>query len=459
MIRRIAIGVVALWMLWTAALLPLAVSANYELPEDKKKTLTADAALVMYLGTDMSRDMIMFEQNADKRMTPGGMVRVMVGMYALKVIEEYNIDTAVATGTYTEEVFDLIAGQDIATVGMQYGDVWHVDDLLTIGVIRTAADAVGTLSVTLAGSHERFVEGMNALAAEIGCADTHFTNVFGLDHAEQYTTARDMYKILRYATLHYPQMIDILSLKEHTTAPVLGEAETWITANEMLRESSEYFYSPLVYGRTGNSETGGHASASVARDSGFEFMTVVMGCKDDDETTEGLAFRDTKTLFRWVYNSFSYRTLVRKGQPITRIGVDLAWSVDSTALVAGDDLEGMLRSDVDLGTLRYEVVLNEEIQNRGGRVEAPLEEGQVCGEARVYDGEDPVGTVSLVVGESVERSQVLAVLSAVWGVVTNPFVLTVLGVMAALFIGYVVMTVSHNKKRRRQKRRPVKRYK
>ncbi len=475
--RRIGIGILVLSLLLSLFATP--VYAAYELPPDKEAALTAQSALVVFLGSDMPRDMVMYEKNPDARMAPGGMVRVMVGLYALKTLEDQKIDPAVATGTYTEELYDLIAGQDLETAGMQYGDVWRVEDLLYMGVMCTAADAVGALSVALAGSHDKFVEGMNALAAEIGCTDTHFQNVFGLDHAEQYTTARDMYRILRYANLHMPQLCDILGTTEYTPKPVVGEADTWTTANLMLRPSSEFYYAPLVYGRTGNSGTEGRAAVSVARDGGFEFLTVVMGCKPapasepaegegetpaegEGETPavaeEGLALVDTTLLFRWVYNNVSYETVVSRYQPITRVGVELAWNTDSIPLVAASDLEGMLRAETKVSALRYEVAIDESLLSESGKLVAPLEAGQICGKATVYDGDDVIGTVELCVAETVTRSQVLAILSAVWGVLTNPFVLILFAVLVALFIGYIVMTVTHNNRRRRKNRQKVKRY-
>ncbi len=469
--RRIGIGILVLTWLCVMLVSPLTARAAYELPPDKEAALTARTALVVFLGSDMPRDMVMYEKNPDQRMAPGGMVRVMVGLYALKALETQNIDPAVATGMYTEELYDLIAGQDLETVGMKYGDVWRVEDLLHMSVMCTAADAVGALTVALAGSHDKFVEGMNALAAELGCADTHFQNVFGLDHPEQYTTARDMYRILRYASIHMPHLCDILGATEYTPKPVTGEADTWTTANLMLRPSSEFYYEPLVYGRTGNSGTDGRAAVSVARDGGFEFMTVVMGCKPvaaapaegEEEAPsavaeEGLALVDTKLLFRWVYNSVSYETIVSRYQPITRVGVELAWNIDSVPLVAASDLEGMLRAETEVTSLRYEVTLDESLLSESGKLVAPLEAGQICGTATLMDGDDAVGTVALCVAESVPRSQVLAILSAVWSVITNPFVLLLFLLLLLLFIGYIVMTVAHNNRRRRKNRQKVKRY-
>ncbi len=428
---------------------PLTASAAYALPEDVQTHCAS--AVVVYLGTEPTDDMLLYEKNADDHLAPAGMVRVMVGLYALKLMDEQNIDPTVATGTFTESIFDTFAGTGLYTVGMEFGEVWTIEDLLAVSMIQTAADAVGTLVTSLAGTQARFVEGMNALAAEIGCQNTHFTNVYGLDEADHYTCSRDMYTMLRYATFHYPEMITMLGRDEYGVT-VNGEPDFWPTTNDMLRPSSDFYYAPLVYGRSGYTESIGQSCASVARDDGIEFLTVVMGCMDA-EGTDGLAFTDTMTLFRWAYNAFTYKTMVSKGQPISRIPVDLAWRTDSVALVAGDSLEGMLRNDLDINTLRYEITLTEET------LIAPVEKGQACGTATVYDGDKVVGTVTLCAADAVAKSQLLALLHAIGSVLLSPAMLIVYVLLAILLVSYIIMSVLHNQARRKNKRKRVKQYK
>ena len=436
-------------MLCACCAWPLTASAAQTLPDTANTSYTS--AVVVYLGTDPSDDMLSYEYNADKRLDPSGLVRIMVGMYALKCIDERNMDPEIATGTYTASIFDTFAGTGLYTVGMQYGEAWKIEDLLSVSMIQTAADVVGTLATTLAGSQTKFVDGMNALAKEIGCENTHFTNVYGLDKGGPYTSARDMYKILRHATYYYPEMITYLSRSEYGVT-VGGETEYWPNTNDMLRPGSDFYYTPLVYGRSGYTESIGQSCASVARDDGIEFMTVVLGCKDAEDT-DGLAFTDTMTLFRWVYNAFSYKTIISKSQPLSRIPLDLAWRTDSVALVAGESLEGMLPNELDLDKLRYDITLTEE------SLVAPVEKGRVCGTVTVYDGDTVIGSVPLCVSDTVAKSQLLALIRAVGGVVLSPAMLILYGVLTLLVIGYIIISVLHNQSRRKNKRKRVKQYK
>ena len=455
--RRLFAVVVAVLLLAAVLCAPLATSAAYPLPQDKR--IYARSAILVYMGTDVSADMVMFEQNADEHLAPAGLTRILVGLYACKVLEDQDMDPDTATGTFTKTLKDSISESDVRdlyTVKMQEGDVWTVTDLLNISMLQTAADAVTTLAVTLAGSREAYVNGMNAMLSEIGCTDTHFTNVYGLDDPEQYTTARDMYRILRYASINYSQLTDILSQSEYTVHPVKGEVDSWPATNEMLRSSSPFYYSPIVYGRSGYTDSIGQSSASVCRDDGYEYMTVVMGCDggqdEEGEDIEGEAFTDTMTLCRWVYNAFSYKTVVSKNQPVTRTKVRLAWSTDSVALVAARDLEGMLRNETDVNALRYDITLNDDA------VTAPVDQGEICGMAKIYDGEELIGEIGLCAAEYIPRSQLLFVINGIWTILTSPVMLILFALGAALFIGYIVIGYAHTRSRRKKKHKKVKRY-
>ena len=459
--KRLLAFLAVLVVLTVTVCSPLSAAAAYPLAKDR--SITAKSAVVVYLGSDMSTDMTMYEKEADTPMAPAGLVRILVGMYALKCLEEQQIDPKVATATYTQAVDEQVDALDMVTLGLKLGATWHLEDLLNVSMIQTAADALTLLVSSLAQSQEAFVEGMNKLASDIGCTNSHFTNVYGFDDPNQYTTARDMYRILRYAGLHYPQLLTILGQEEYTVTPVVGEKDYWPTTNELLRESSEYYYAPLAYGRSGYTESIGQSCASVARDEGYEYLVVVMGSTftpppETEETEEepfgadGPAFVDTMELFRWVYNSFSYQTVVSKNQPVSRIGIKLAWNTDSVPLVAGSDFKGMLRNEVDLNALRYEMTYAQDT------LTAPIEQGQVCGTARVYDGQYYIGEITLCAGQTIHRSQLLAVFHAIWVVLSSPIMLTVFAVLFALLIGYVAITLVYNRKRRKKKHKRVKRY-
>ena len=71
-----------------------------------------------------------------------------------------------------------MGGSDI---WLKEGEQMTVDDLIKACVVMSANDAAVVLAEAVAGTEESFVARMNARAAELGMADTHFVNCTGLD--------------------------------------------------------------------------------------------------------------------------------------------------------------------------------------------------------------------------------------------------------------------------------------
>jgi hypothetical protein len=103
------------------------------------------------------------------------------------------------------------AGIGGSTVFLRAGERLTVSQLLRAMLVRSANDAAEMLAIHVGrGSTSRFVQEMNAKAAELGLSDTHFANPHGLDAAGHFSSARDTTVLVRYA-LGVPVIRDALS--------------------------------------------------------------------------------------------------------------------------------------------------------------------------------------------------------------------------------------------------------
>ncbi len=439
-------------------------SAAYELPADTAEQMTARAAMSVYMEASApaadgiaGKDSVLFEKAADTPLDPAATMRVMVGLYAKKLIDDKKLNLDTTTGVYTEVLRDnYIWGTGLTLANMETGEMWTLKDLLSLSMIQTAADAAVTLAATTAGSVDAFVLGMNEYVKSIGCANTTLVNVTGLDDPRQKTTAHDLYIALRYA-LDDPVLEEALSLSEYTVTPTKnGEPRSFENSNYMLRESSEYYYEPMAAGKTGVSDIDGKALISLCVVDSYRYITVVLGCPEEDsEGDPGTHYNSTSALVRWALNHFAYQTLVKKNQPMTRADVALSWKVDSVTLVAEDTLTGVVPEELDLDTVRSEITLDKE------HFEAPIEKGQVLGHATLYIREDQaIGTVNLVASESVKRSLLLFVWSRFCAVMTSPWLWGLLIVLIVLIAAYIGLAIAHNREKKRNARnRQKRRYK
>lgn len=442
---RIPAFFICFGLLFTLAGAPLAASA-YDLPADV--TISAKTALLVSLGPTEQDDTVLFEQNADQQNSPAALVRLMVGLTALKIIRDRNIDIDSTTGTYTLDDFNAIAGTDLATANMKIGDVWSVRDLLSVSTISTSADACVTLAVALDGSQSQFVSDMNALAGDIGCTNTSFNNVTGNDNINQYMSAQDAYKIIRYG-MDDSEFESLFSTKQYDTHPVTGQARTFVNTCGLLSS-----YAPMVIGKTGFSDAAGYCLASVARDSGYEYLCVVMNDPAADAGgKKNVHYTDTKTLYKWAFANFTYKTLMDKNQPVTQMKVKLAWNKDTVTLVPETSFATTVINDLDPSQIIAKPVLYSD------PVDAPVTKGQVYGKVEFYINLDQkIGEVNLVANESVDRSEVLALWDQVQKFLTSPWFYVLLILLVLLLIGYVVLNIVHNQKRRKNRRQRLKKY-
>lgn len=428
-IRRLVAVLCVLLVLCPLAGVTAAADVSYALPEGT--TVAAQSAMVVYLGSTMEQDTVLFEKEAERVCGPAALVRMMVGAVALREIKAQGLDMDATHGTYTSALFyEHIGGTGLSVANMAIGETWTLRDLLTTSLIVTAADAAVTLAETVCGSVEAFVEKMNALADELGCRATSFANVTGNSSLAQYTTARDLYRITRYA-MSFAEFEALIAKSQHTVTPVSGGAKrTFVTTNNMMRSSTSQYYAPMVFGRAGYTGSSGWSLLSVSRDSGYDYMVIVLGCES------GAHYTDTRALYRWAFGSFSFDILLSREETVAHIPVELAWNKDRVALVPAQELTAVVHNSLAADGITRRVTLYAQ------SLDAPIRKGTVYGKVELITNVDQViGEVELVAAESIEKSGVLVAWRWVTYVLRSPWLYVCAGslllaiVLAALLKG------------------------
>ena len=423
-------------------------AAGYPLPEDI--TLHASAAILVNLAGNPEQDMVLFEKDADGVHAPGAMMRYAVLGYALSRIQEKGLDIDAVTGTYTKELdTNYVTGTGVPTANMKFGETWKLRDLLAVSFMQNACDAVAVLAVAVDGSVETFITGMNGMVDKLGCDYTQFVNLTGLDNLRQYTTPRDMYRIVRYCQ-SFSLFEDVAAQYQVQVTPVSGGTKrTFTTVNSLLQSSSQYHYDPVVHGRTGLSEHEGRTCASVARDAGYEYLVVVMGCPEkNDEGKSGLHYRDTAALFKWAFNQFEYKTVLGNSAILTSVPLDLAWETDRINLIPEKEIATVVDAKLDPNQIIHNIILNAE------RVTAPVQKGQVLGKVElIINTDQKIGEVALVAGDTVNSSTLLVIWQYVKGFFSSFWLWFTVVALLVLLIAYIILNIVYNRRRRRRRQR------
>ena len=134
--------------------------------------LSADAELSSgnIAVVDVTDHKLLAGKNADVRMYPASMTKVMTLIVAVE-----NLDDLKKTHTYTTA------------------------DMLYALVLPSGADGAVGIATLVAGSEQAFVDLMNKKVEELGLKDTHFMNTSGLHDPNHYTTAVEQAMIMEYA--------------------------------------------------------------------------------------------------------------------------------------------------------------------------------------------------------------------------------------------------------------------
>ena len=355
---------------------------RYDYPADEDP-IESPSAVMLYMGVKAEQDVYLYEKDADKTYQPGALMRVAMIGYAMRLIEEQQLDMNAVNGTYTLELFNrYVAGTGLHVALMNFGETWKLKDLLTLCTIQTAADCAVTLATVLSGSPEAFVEGLNLYAQELGCTNSHFTNVIGLNEDGQYMSAADVALFAR-AAMQYTDVRNALELTQYTVTPVSGgKTRSWPTSCDFIRQSTDAFYTYGLGGKTGG--TPDELSLMVfGGNNGYEYMAVVMGAtrKDSKGNMTNIAYADARRLIRWGLLEFRYEMLARKNEPVGRMMVRDSAQRSSVSLVPVRDLAAVLGESVDAEKLSRRVVTTE------NECVAPIEAGQVLGTLELYFGE------------------------------------------------------------------------
>lgn len=225
-------------------------------------------AVMLYEATS---DTLMYAWNADERMYPASLVKIMTALIAAesgKISDVVTVsEAAVSAIPYDAVSADLGAGEQLS-----------MEDLLHCLLLGSANDAAVAIAEHISGSQSAFVQLMNARAQEIGCTGTQFTNAHGLHDDGQFTTARDTARILHAAINNEVFRTVFTSIKHTVPATNMSSERALVSGNSMMDSSSKLYYDPRVIGgRTGVTNDGQRCLASVAENNGMQLICVVMG--------------------------------------------------------------------------------------------------------------------------------------------------------------------------------------
>lgn len=172
---------------------------------------------------------IIFEKNADEKLPPASMTKIMSMLLIIESIEK-----GVIAWDEMVTVSENASGMGGSQILLETGEKMSVEDLFKGIAIASGNDAVVALAEKIAGTEEMFVDMMNEKAKKLGLTNTNFKNPHGLDEVNHYSTARDMSTMARELVKH-KKVLEYTSIYETYLRENLDTKVWLVNTNKLVR--------------------------------------------------------------------------------------------------------------------------------------------------------------------------------------------------------------------------------
>lgn len=229
---------------------------------------------------------ILYAKNVHQQMNPASLTKIMTAILAL---ESGKMDDVV---TITEEAMITESGATVCD--LKPGDKLTLRQLLNCSLVRSGNDAASAIAIYLGQSIDGFSAMMNEKAKELGATNTNFMNPHGLTQENHYTTAYDVYLILREA-VKYDEFLSIINQSsyelEYTDAEGNVKTNSFESTNRFLSGKADVPEGVTVIGgKTGTTNAAGSCLALLSRgNNGKMYASVILKAEGTEVVFQEMA--------------------------------------------------------------------------------------------------------------------------------------------------------------------------
>jgi D-alanyl-D-alanine carboxypeptidase (penicillin-binding protein 5/6) len=228
-------------------------------------------------------------------------------MTALVILQAGGLNQKI---TVPKSVTAYVAKYGANAAGLIPGQVFTVDELMHAMLIVSAADAAYTLANVYGPGLPAFIAKMNAEAAKLGLAHTHFTSPDGLPYPTETSTFSTPAELVRLGeiAMGYQEFRSIVALHIYNIPKGDGHtAYSFTSSNELIGK-----YPGVVGIKTGFTNAAGHTLLFEAVRNGRTLIGDVLGSPPSGPASGA---QDAARLLTW---GFSLGQPVPSNQPASR---------------------------------------------------------------------------------------------------------------------------------------------
>lgn len=337
--------------------------------------LAIETAAKQAIVIDDATNSVLFEKNADEKMHPSSMSKLMTVYIVFSRLKEGSLKLT-DTLPVTEKAWRLQGSKSFVELGNRIS----IDDLLKGIIIQSGNDACMVIAEGLAGSEKGFAEQMNDTAKKLGLTNSHFTNPHGLTDPNHLMSARDLATLGQHIIHDFPEYYHYFSEKEFEYHGIKQGNRNLLLYKDDLGVDGL---------KTGHTDDGGFGIVVSAKQNGRREIVVVNGLSNEKERAE-----EAERLLAFAFRDFDNVTMVHKGDVIEKAPVWFGERDDVSITVPKDLILTLPKTGRD--KLTFKLSYNE-------YVPAPIKQGDHIADLEISSPNAPAQTVPLVAGESVDE--------------------------------------------------------
>ena len=325
-----------------------------------------------HLLLDFESGTILAENNADQRLEPASITKIMTAYVIFREIREGNVKL-------DDEV--LVSKKAWRTPGsrmfIEVNKKVQLELLLKGMIIQSGNDASVALAEHVAGNEETFAALMNTHAARLGMESTHFVNSTGLPDPDHYTTPSDIAKVAMASIREFPEYY-----KWYSQRSMIFNKIKQHNRNKLLwRDES-------VDGmKTGHTEAAGYCLVASAKRKDMRLIAIVMGTKSEQARA-----KETQTLLNYGFRFFETHRLYSAGDALKQVRI---WKGAKKQLALG------LERDLYITIPRRQYKKLQAKMDIKTQIIAPVTKGQPMGTVNITLHGKPLAEVPLVTLEQI----------------------------------------------------------
>ncbi len=349
---------------------------------------------------DQDTGRILYEKNADEKLYPASMTKVMT---SLLCVENIKADEIIKVGSEIN-----FTPWDSSRAGLEVGESISGKNLIRSLIIPSGNEASNTVAMEVVkrktgkteiayeDAEAQFAAIMNERAKSLGATNTNFVTPSGYHDDNHYTTARDL-SLIATAAMKNETIKEVAaevsfsgpSVETGATPDMKIVEHSWYTHNQIINPKNPYFYANATGLKTGFTDQAGECLVGTASANGTNLLLVLFNSPDPQR------WIDAKILFDYGFNTYSKYELQVEDSVIQEVLIDnpIKGSSEFLEVLANESATALL-ADEEIDQIFHTIEFNptflsENYTDTGSpMIKAPILAGQEIGTIKYKIGNE-----------------------------------------------------------------------